>query len=72
MNKVAKYTTRGGERWDNISALAYGNPFRYGELIEANPNVPKYDVFPQGVVINVPVSNESQSAALNLPPWKRA
>ena len=72
MNKVAKYITRGGERWDNIAYLAYGDAFRYGEIILANPNVPKYDVFPQGVTVNVPVSTESESAALNLPPWKRA
>ena len=70
MAKVYSYTTKGGERWDNISYAAWGDASAWPEIMAANPNLPKYDVFPQGGKVNIPIKNKSESAALNLPPWK--
>lgn len=75
-------TTKGGERWDQIAAKNYGaltvvvegvEKSAIGLLIEANPDVPIYDTFPAGVVLNIPIieKTEVKIEAELLPPWKR-
>lgn len=70
MSKVYSYTTKGGERWDNIAHIAWGDAFVFGDVLAANRNLPRYDVFPQGIKVNIPIKNRTDGAPLNLPPWK--
>lgn len=67
-----QYTVTEGERWDNVSSIAYGTPFEIQRLIKANPNVPIQELIPGGTVLELPVIDESIVADKSLlPPWKR-
>jgi len=65
-----EYITTGGERWDTIANAAYGDPMATARIIQANPHLPMYDVFPDGVRLNIPII-EPATAVTDLPPWKR-
>lgn len=68
-----QYKTRAGDRWDLIAFEMYGDPNLMGKIIEANPDVPIYDVFPGETILNIPVIERKDittDKAL-LPPWKR-
>jgi hypothetical protein len=79
---VLQYTTREGQRWDQIGQDFYGaqtvevdgvQRSTAGFLIEANPGVPVYDAFPAGVVLDIPIIDKSQiiTDKEKLPPWKQ-
>ncbi|SHN42232.1 tail protein X [Chitinophaga sp. CF418] len=72
-DNIRQYTTIGGERWDSIATARYGDPFKMGDLIAANPDIPFYDVFPQGVIVNVPIIEkvEVKTSLEQSVPWKQ-
>lgn len=71
MTDFTSYTTVGGERWDTVAFKAYGDALLFPTIAAANPDVPLYDVLPQGVRLLIPVLNQAESDVNNLPPWKR-
>lgn len=68
-----EHTTIEGQRWDTIATDFYGRADMMNKLIEANPEVTIYDVFPSGIVLTIPIINEVEvlTDAEKLPPWKR-
>lgn len=67
------YTTTEGERWDNIAHKVYGRADLLPKLLEANPDVPFYDILPGGIELTVPVIDTADVKIDSelLPPWKR-
>lgn len=72
-SNVRQYTTIGGERWDSIATDRYGDFSKMGDLMAANPGIPIYDIFPAGVVIDVPIIEkiEVKTSLEQSPPWKQ-
>jgi len=66
-----RYTTVQGDRWDTVAFKAYGDATLYSEIVEANPTVPKDAVIPSGIVLNIPIRENSVSKKSVLPPWKQ-
>ena len=82
MAEQLQHTTIEGQRWDTIATEYYGSQTievngektsSVGFLIESNPGVPIYDVFPSGVVLDIPIipNVDVITDAEKLPPWKR-
>lgn len=73
MTTYTEYITRDGDRLDLICFAAYGNPFDWAPVINANPALPIQDVYPAGIRLVVPIvetpATTTQTALL--PPWKR-
>lgn len=65
------YTTKAGERWDNVSYNAYGDPYQIEMILEANPTVRISDVIPEGTVLNIPIIEQETLSGSILPPWKQ-
>lgn len=61
------YTTVAGDTWDQIAYKVYGDETRAGELMEANPGLLDYFVFPSGVKVAAPET--VTDAGVPLPPW---
>ena len=61
------YTTVAGDTWDKIAYSVYGDETRAGELMEANPGLLGYFVFPSGVKVAAPET--VTDAGVPLPPW---
>lgn len=61
------YTTVAGDTWDKIAYSVYGDETRAGELMEANPGLLDFFVFPSGVKVVAPETVED--AGVPLPPW---
>lgn len=72
-DKFEKYTTRDGDTWFSISAMAYGVGTKFGPIIEANFGVPLRPVLPGGITLRIPVIKNPQQDTDEslLPPWKR-
>lgn len=66
-----RYTTVQGDRWDTVAFKAYGDATLYSEIVQANPTVPKDVVIPSGIVLNIPIRENSVSNKTTLPPWKQ-
>lgn len=66
-----KYKTIAGDRWDTIAYKAYGNPMKISPIVEANPNVTKSAVLPEGVTLYIPIQERESVNSNILPPWKR-
>ncbi|TAE33244.1 MAG: hypothetical protein EAZ92_00810 [Candidatus Kapaibacterium sp.] len=67
------YTTKGWERWDNVSMECYGQPDRYGQIIEANPDISITPVLPPNTTLVIPIAETVTALPPEsfLPPWKR-
>lgn len=63
------YITTQGDAWDGISFKLFGTERHVPDLILANIAHKDTVIFGGGVVLNVPVIPDEQSATL--PPWKR-
>jgi len=65
--------SKGGLRWDQVSQLAYGNPFQFEDIVRANPSLSEFDIIPDGMVIIIPINDniEIETDDTSLPPWKR-
>jgi phage tail protein X len=66
------HITANGERWDLLAWTYYGDATLYSPIIMANPLIPIEPVFEAGLSIAIPLLQVSQSATINLPPWKTA
>ena len=69
-----EYVTKDGDRMDNISWLAYANPFKMGAIFDANPTVPIQDIYPAGIRLLIPIEDTTETDQIpteQLPPWKR-
>lgn len=84
MSQFTEYVTLQGERWDSIAWKAYGtvgaitvpdgrtlNAFQF--IMESNPSVAIYKVFPAGIRMKIPVIERAEIVTDTelLPPWKR-
>lgn len=65
------YYTKEGDTWSGIAYKATGSIGRMKDVIEANPGVPITDVLAGGIRLQVPLVEEVELDAVNLPPWKR-
>lgn len=65
------YTTKPGQRWDNVSQEVYGSPFYTPILQIENKEVPLDIDLPAGTVLRIPVIDVVQTNDDLLPPWKR-
>lgn len=71
------YLTKPGDRWDLIAYAMYGDPTRYGEIVDANraayvgldlaPIPPGLE---PGMTLRIPIIDAAQIAA-DAPPWRR-
>lgn len=66
-----EHITLAGERWDLVAWTYYGDPTLYSGLVMANPTVPVEPVFEAGIVLEVPILQQSAVMTTNLPPWKQ-
>lgn len=64
------YKTVQGDTWDLISWKNYGSEFYIDELMEANPRLMNYVIFPAGIEVIIPKAAQKTNSE-NLPPWKR-
>jgi phage tail protein X len=69
-SKFIVHVTKQGERWDLLAYRYYGIATLYEPIIRANPTVAIEPVFEAGVIIEVPVLEESSAIAIDLPPWR--
>lgn len=61
------YTTIQGDTWDKISAEVYGSESYTSLLMENNPKILDYFVFPAGIVLVVPEMPEEKD---DMPDWR--
>lgn len=75
MSSYTEYITKTGDRWDTITYQAYGDVYRWRDILRANPTLPILDEYPSGVRITIPIIADADSRAevnkSKLPPWKR-
>ena len=71
MAQFIEHITLAGERWDLVAWTYYGDPTLYAGIIMANPAVPIEPVFEAGIVLMVPILQQSVAMTTNLPPWKQ-
>lgn len=66
------YKTNQGDTWDMISFKAYGLETAIDKLMAANPQYKEIEIFPAGLVIEIPtIESQAMKDNSNLPPWKR-
>lgn len=63
------HVTQAGERWDLLAWRYYGDPLQMGPIIDANPVVPIYAVFPAGVTLAIPIISVPAIDENDTPPW---
>jgi phosphoribosylaminoimidazole carboxylase (NCAIR synthetase) len=68
--------TKPGQRWDEISVQAYGNPLHVWEIISANIDavramIKTCDIITAEVELTIPELTKEQTANVDLPPWRR-
>jgi phage tail protein X len=69
-----EYITNEGDRLDMIAYKAYGDPFAWADVLQANSALPIQAEYPAGIRVMVPILEQAaatQPAANLLPPWKR-
>lgn len=70
-----KIVTKEGQRLDQIAVIAYGNPFAWQEIIDANPSLPLLETYPAGIEVALPILPVQPTDSVPkelLPPWKRS
>ena len=66
----AIHTTVHNEAWDQIAKRYYGNENLMHLLLEANPELAKYELLPAGQKVIVP-EKPKEVKTQKLPIWKR-
>lgn len=61
------YTTIAGDTFDLIAYKLYGEEERADELMEANPDLLDYFVFPAGIEVTAP--DIVSDTTVPMPPW---
>ena len=64
---MSNYTTIQGDTWDKIAKKVYDDESYTSLLMEANPKLLDYFIFPEGVVVTVPEIPEETGY---LPEWR--
>lgn len=64
-----EYTTLQGDTFDMLALDFYDEESFASKIIEANPQYCKVIVFEQGIVLKIPIVEDSVPETL--PPWKR-
>lgn len=64
---MGTYTTIQGDTWDKIAVEVYGSESYTSLLMENNPKLLDYFVFPAGIVLNVPEKPVNTDEA---PEWR--
>lgn len=70
MEQFLQHITTEGERWDQLAWYYYGDPMAYERLIQMNPHVAVSNTLPAGILLAIPVIDDTQTSE-NLPPWLR-
>jgi hypothetical protein len=71
-DKVVQIVTIGGENWGYLAYKAWGDAALFPDLVAANRNIKRFDRFPQGITVNIPVKDIKPDINEDLPPWKRS
>lgn len=64
---MSNYTTIQGDTWDMVAKKVYDDESYTSLLMEANPQLLDYFVFPEGIVITVPEKPEETD---DMPEWR--
>lgn len=64
---MSNYTTIQGDTWDMIAKKVYDDESYTFLLMEANPQLLDFFVFPEGIVITVPEKPEETD---DMPEWR--
>ena len=67
--RLDEYITSEGETFDSIAYELYDNEFLASELIAFNPWYASTLIFHSGIILIVPVYNQTEIAN-DLPPWR--
>ncbi|WP_170433024.1 LysM peptidoglycan-binding domain-containing protein [Ruegeria arenilitoris] len=77
MSDYLEHTTQPGERWDLIAHRYYGDAMLMHHILQANPDLvgdpssPVPLILDPGMKLRIPVLEQAQLSAVQLPPWKR-
>ncbi len=63
------YTTVQGDTWDQIAYNEYGDESRIDLLMQANPTLLDYFVFPGNIEVNIPEDNTEEEYD-GMPDWR--
>lgn len=66
-----EHITTEGERWDQLAARYYGNPYGYEPILRANRHVGNPPVLSGGIRLLIPIPTTPAPSPAGLPPWKR-
>lgn len=69
---MSKYTTIAGDTWDYIAYTQLGSCDYVHHLMDANREYIGTAVFSAGVTLTLPEITAMETAASNLPPWRRS
>lgn len=69
MTEYYIYTTKQGDRWDNIAVKFRGDTFDYADIIEANPHIPIKATLDEGLEIRIPIKEAVSEDKSKLPVW---
>lgn len=64
---MSSYTTIQGDTWDMMAKKVYDDESYTSLLMEANPRLLDYFVFPEGIVVTVPEKPEETD---DMPEWR--
>jgi len=67
---LAIHTTSHNEAWDQIAKRYYGNENLMNLLLEANPEIARYELLPANLRVIVP-EKPAEMKIDKLPIWKR-
>lgn len=67
------YTTKQGERWDQLAHRYYGTVKSMNILTDANPTVSLSPIIDSGTNLIIPIVDNSSDTVItkNTPPWKK-
>lgn len=66
-NQYADYTCSALETWDMIAFKAYGDPFLFTDILEANRQYADVITFDGGEIVKVPVKANSPFVRISTP-----
>lgn len=70
MTEFYSYITKDNDRWDSIAYKFYKDATKYEVIIQANPSVPITPTLEAGINLKIPVLDEDEQIAFELPPWR--
>lgn len=64
------YKTIQGQTWDEIAKEVYNSEKQAGFLMQSNPELLDFFIFPEGIVLRTPDLPEEKRS--ELPPWRQS